>query len=242
MSIETSLSLRDGLLCNVDMDNLCIEATDELLEMAHEKPPPLEDSVTSSTSSTSSSIDPGVIGKDPWCTLSSYGGASALNEMELKELIGPNEEGGLVWTAQLVSAGTSIKPRRGMPFPVYAYDFLSSVKRIGTPSVEVHAGAGYDDLWDPYSRQESRELKPEEARWVFKGVLNGWPGLTLMEVRKVRVEDHGNNLLKKMMSTATGKRKIWDCHRDGNERGVDLVDAINATKVNRDTVITVEMR
>jgi len=93
-----------------------------------------------------------------------------------------------------------------------------------------------------YSRQESRELKPEEARWIFKGVLNGWPGLTLMEVRKVRVEDHGNNLLKKMMSSATGKRKIWDCHRDGNERGVDLVDAINATKINRDTVITVEMR
>jgi len=151
MSIETSLSLRDGLLCNVDMDNLCIEATDELLEMAHEKPPPLEDSVTSSTSSTGSSTDPGVIGKDPWCTLSSYGGASAMNEMELKELIGPNEEGGLVWTAQLVNAGTSIKPRRGMPFPVYTNDFLSSVKRIGTPSVEVHAEAGYDDLWDPYS-------------------------------------------------------------------------------------------
>lgn len=183
-----------------------------------------------------------MIGKDPWCTLSSYG-ASECDEAELKALLGPDEEGGLVWTAELVNnESTSIKPRRGMPFPVYTKDFVSSVTRIGTPSVEVHAEAGYDDLWDPYRRQSSDNMNPEEARWVFKGVLNGWPGLTLMEIRKVRVEESGNNILKKMMSSAAGKRKIWDCHRDGNERGVDLVDAINATKVNRDTVMTAEMR
>jgi hypothetical protein len=134
--------------------------------------------------SKSLETDPGIPGKDPWCTLSSYGGASAFDEKELKELIGPNQEGGLIWTIQLVREGTPIKPRRGMPFPVTAKDFLSSVKRVGTPSVQAHAKAGYDDLYDRDARHESSDLEPEEARWVFKGVLNGWPGLSLLEVRK----------------------------------------------------------
>jgi hypothetical protein len=102
----------------------------------------------------------GVIGEDAWCTLSSYGGASSFDETELANVIGPNEDGGLVWTARLVPEGTSIKPRRGMPFPVTTEDFLSSVKRIGTPTIEAQAEAGYDDLWD--RDQRSSNIQEEE--------------------------------------------------------------------------------
>lgn len=239
MSVERGFSLRDGLLC--ELDKICNHAAgtvidDELLEIALEMPPE-EDYDKSKVVEE----DPGVVGKDPWCVLSSYGGASSFDEKELKELIGPNEEGGLIWTAQLVSEGTPIKPRRGMPFPVTTKDFLSSVKRIGTPSVEAHAVAGMDDLWDRDTRHEPSEMNLEEARWVFKGVLNGWPGLTLLEVRKVYAEEP-ENLLKKMISSKAGKKKIWDAHCHGNVRGIGLTNAINGYKGSKKVVITIELR
>ena len=231
-SIETNLSMRDGLLC--DLENICIDTADEALDIALEIPPEEDDKEDTLQ-------DLGVVGKDPWCTLSSYGGASSFNEEELRELIGPDEEGGLVWIAQLVKEGTEIKPRRGMPFPVVTEDFLSSVKRVGVPSVEAHAEAGYGDLWDPHSRHQGDDIDPEEARWIFKGVLNGWPGLTLMEVRKVYAQEQGN-ILNKLLSSSTSKKKIWDAYSYGNERGIELADAINDYKVSKKTVITVELR
>jgi hypothetical protein len=239
-SLERGLSLRDGLLC--ELDKICNPAAslvdDELLGIAVEMPPEEEDG-----KSKASDDDPGIPGKDPWCTLSSYGGASAFDEKELKDLIGPNQEGGLIWTAQLVGEGVPVKPRRGMPFPVTAKDFLSSVKRIGTPSIEAHAEAGYDDLYHRDARHESSDCEAEEARWVFKGVLNGWPGLTLLEVREVYAEEP-ESLLRKMLPSTSRKKKIWGSHSHGNERGIDLADAINIFTVtgSKDAVITVELR
>lgn len=48
-------------------------------------------------------------------------------------------------------------------------------------------------------------------------------------------------LLRKMLSSTSGK-KIWDAQSYGNERGIDLSDAINSYKGSKDTIITVELR
>ena len=198
--------------------------------------------------------DDGVIGKGAWCTLSSYGGTSSFDETELANAIGPDEDGGLVWTAKLVPEGTSIKPRRGMPFPVTTKDFLSSVKRIGTPAVEAQAEAGYDDLWDRDQRSnniQEEENDVPEARWVFKGVLNGWPGLTLLEVQRVSAREP-KSLLKKLYSLASStsnsssmdqSRTIWDSFDDGNVKGVELADALNEYQGQNDkSEMIVELR
>jgi len=252
-SLKKEVFLRDGLLW--DLDNLCgnanaIDATvdtklgeDELDIPLSEKPPNEEEDEKEEV--VVEDEDPGVIGKDPWCTLSSYGGASSSNENELKDLIGPDEDGGLLWTAQLVSNDTPIKPRRGMPFPVTTEDFLSSVRRIGKPSIDAHAEAGLDDLWDRHDRQDSSlEPSPEEARWVFHGVLNGWPGLTVLDVQTVRAQEPQSIMKKVWVGTTTsGKgKKIWDVNRDGNERGIELSDAINGYDRRKRTVLLVELR
>ncbi|KAL7527335.1 hypothetical protein ACHAXR_001902, partial [Thalassiosira sp. AJA248-18] len=241
-------TMRDGLLCRAEaaLDSFCGDAdavTDELeialpddLKTEEEE----EDDMEAMAETERAQNDPvGIIGKDPWCTLSSYGGASSFCEKELEHLIGPDEDGGLVWTAKLLPNDAPIKTRlkaritrRGVHFPVATEDFLSSVKRIGTPAVEAQAEAGYDDLWDRNQRGELEDEHVPEARWIFKGVLNGWPGLTLLEVKRVRAQEQ-HSLLKKLWKGATNSssngnaKTIWDAFDDGNVKGVELADAIN---------------
>lgn len=241
----------DGLLCDANLDELCGSAAstslddgDDELEVAIPEMPPV---AKEEAAADIEGEDPGVVGRDPWCTLSSYGGAPSLDEKELADLIGPDEDGGLVWTAKLVPSDAAIKPRRGMPFPVTTEDFLSSVKRIGTPIIQAQAASGYDDLWERDARASSQhdggQQSEEHARWVFQGVLNGWPGLTLLEVRRVRVEKTGGF---SMGWSGPGKsssgKTIWDAEEDGNERGVELADAINGYKGSRSSGLIVELR
>mmetsp|Transcript_23829 Transcript_23829/g.57456 ORF Transcript_23829/g.57456 Transcript_23829/m.57456 type:complete len:554 (-) Transcript_23829:529-2190(-) len=263
-------SLRDGLLCNAslvsnfggfgkfweggngdgDSAGVGVEI-DDMLERISLPDEDEEEKGDATIEGDEASEDPGEIGKDPWCVRSLYGGASstAVNERDVLDLIGPNEDGGLVWTAKLVEEGTVIKPRRGMPSPVSTEDFLSSVVRVGVPDVESQAQAGYDDLWERDSRQhpvgvaeEGADRGRSEARWIFRGVMNGWPGLTLMEVRNVRVE---KRRLFAGVGPYSGKaKKIWDTHGDGNERGVELSDAIleHKKRGKNSDVVLVELR
>lgn len=120
-------------------------------------------------------------GQSSLCLHSRYG--SPLPAEVLKEELSGENYGGLTWFVQLLpndfdseyatskklkgldkrnydEESMSIKPRRGMP-AVKADDFFSSVVRID-----------YD----------YENLKP---RWVFSGVLNGWPALTTLEVLRI---------------------------------------------------------
>jgi len=112
-------------------------------------------------------------GHDPRCTHSLYGReVGSLTELEQK--LGPDVDGGLVFTVKILpndynatakksgSGSRKVKflqgkdydpqtsapkPRRKMPFPVTSDDFFSSIVRIGKPSVEVYGEEGYEDLW-----------------------------------------------------------------------------------------------
>ena len=226
------MSLQDGLLCDANG-----ERADDGLEF-HLPEIPDEDEEEAGE-------DPAAFG--PTCLHSRYGGASTWDERELVELLGPDENGGLVWTAKIVPRDAAIKPRRGMPFPVPMEDFLGSVRRVGSPAWEAEADTGYDELWDRDGRHASAtEEEHSKARWVFRGVMNGWPGLTLLEARKVRIREPESfvaNVIHKYYGGSTGAKKVWDVNTDG-QAGVELADAIrkHAAKGGKDTEILVELR
>jgi len=226
-SSAVEVSLRDGLLADVNDGE-----SDDGLDLNLPWMPDADDDDDEATTDALEE-DPADVGKDPTCLRSAYGGANDCDEKELQGLIGPNDSGGLVWTAKLVPRETPIKPRRGMPFPVPTEDFLASVKRVGVPAWEAEKEAGYDDLWDRNARHAGGEDERRNARWIFRGVMNGWPGLTLMEARKVRVQEPesfvakvANKVAKKYYGAAGGARKIWDVNTDGNQAGVELADAV----------------
>jgi hypothetical protein len=79
-----------------------------------------------------------------------------------------------------------IKPRRG-PNPVlYLSDFMKSLVQIHSPNITT-SGTNIS------ASQFSSPAKPSNGdknilyprRWVFSGVLNGWPGLTHLEVLSI---------------------------------------------------------
>jgi len=167
-------------------------------------------------------------GKDPRCTLSLYNTTGTLSEDELKALIGPDKDGGLIYSCQILpsggkytaqNTGAPIKPRRKMPFPITLSDFKSSVTRVGEPVMEHLAEVGYDELWDRDNRgvgqtDGRKDLESTEgARWIFSGVMNGWQGLTTLEVLKFEHRHVG------------GWKVLWKAQREG-EYGRDPWDLI----------------
>lgn len=232
--------MRDGLLSDANGGK-----DDDGLELEIHLPGMPDDEEEEAAMDTTEE-DHADIGKDPTCLHSLYGGASAGNEQELADLIGPDAHGGLVWTAKLVPEGDVLKPRRGMPFPVPTEDFLASVRRVGVPTWEAEAEEGYDDLWDRDARHAGKE-EPHRARWIFRGVMNGWPGLTLMEARKVRVREPESfiaKVAKKYVGAGGGAKKIWDVNIEGNQKGVGPADAIraHARRGGKDADLLVELR
>lgn len=136
-------------------------------------------------------------GHSSLCLHSRYG--SPLPVEVLKEEISEGKDSGLNWYVQLIpddfdseyatskklkglekrnydEESMSIKPRRGMP-AAKVDDFFSSVVRID-----------YDN--------------DESARWVFSGVLNGWPALTCLELLRIEYK-----------TTISGWRVHWDSKR-----------------------------
>mmetsp|Transcript_18964 Transcript_18964/g.26692 ORF Transcript_18964/g.26692 Transcript_18964/m.26692 type:complete len:516 (+) Transcript_18964:134-1681(+) len=114
------------------------------------------------------------------CKHSNYG--KPLSESLVRELM-DFENGGLEWTARLIpsdfnadyektgelkllsarnydAANKCIKARRG-DLSVTDADFFSSVTKL-------------------------KDEKSGQYRWVFTGILNGWPSLTCLELRKIQ--------------------------------------------------------
>ena len=106
-----------------------------------------------------------------------------------------DENGGLIWEVQIIpndfdvdfkTKGTlkmlplnnydpktrSVKPRRGS-IAITAKDFFSSL-------VKVKDNEHVDD--DSMSMQ----IYQEKCKWIFSGVMNGWPALQNLEVIKIK--------------------------------------------------------
>jgi len=155
-------------------------------------------------------------GKDPRCTLSYYETKGKIDEGTLLDSIGPNEDGGLVYSIHILNQEEDmqpIKPRRKAPFPITLKDFESSVTRVGKPSFKRLVEEGFDELWDRDSRMQTETSDNiDEARWIFSGVLNGWPGLRTLEVLKVEYHD-GKSIFNK--NRKTGWKTLWSVGKEG---------------------------
>jgi len=189
-------------------------------------------------------------GKDPRNTQSLYGRKGKVKEDELKRRIGPDSCGGLLYHVNILKNEDSkdpnlLKPRRPNPFPITLKNFESSVTRIGEPIMAHLAEEGYDDLWDRESRPKGAKEATEDAteiyalqdndnnaRWIFSGVLNGWPGLTTLELLSIQYQSE--NVVEALISkkkVKPGKKNkkrwkvIWDVKTDG-EYGAEPSDAL----------------
>lgn len=135
------------------------------------------------------------------CQLALYG--RPVSAEEAARLCPPGTEG-LVWHATIVaddaSDGGDASKRRGK----YETKFLAdgSIKpRRGPPLVRA------TDFF-------SSLVQTADGRWIFSGVLNGWPGLTCLELRSVTSRVVGG-----LMTGLVHKiERTWDATRDGAKR------------------------
>jgi len=144
-------------------------------------------------------------GKLSTSTSSLYG--NPLGSLKIQELMRSEDgqdEGGLIWNALIVpsdfdvqfdkkgklkmlskrhydSKNGCIKPRRGM-LACRENDFFSSLTRIDRS----------DDLdanqCGCTGTKGSNNINGNKDRWVFTGVLNGWPSLTCLELLKIELK------------------------------------------------------
>ena len=151
-------------------------------------------------------------GCDPRCSHSSYGTTNqSLNDLE--RAIGPDVDGGLVFTVMILPNGYNKngekkllflkekdynvkaaipKARRKMPFPITSNDFYESLHRIGK-AIIVNVREDYDEMemWDRDSRivkaYDTKDIiGASPPRWLFSGVINGWPGIPMpLELLKI---------------------------------------------------------
>mmetsp|Transcript_2086 Transcript_2086/g.4021 ORF Transcript_2086/g.4021 Transcript_2086/m.4021 type:complete len:554 (+) Transcript_2086:273-1934(+) len=187
------------------------------------------------------SFQPGAPGQHSRCTRSSYGPYVGSMD-ELEDRIGPDVDGGLIFTLKILpnnynSMGEkklkflqpkdydpqsqTPKPRRKMPFPVTVDDFYGSLTRIGEP-VDVVGEELMDDLWDRDGRQcansthntNSDEIESRPPRWVFTGVINGWPGLPMpLEVLTIQTRDPS------FLGRRKGFTTSWNRDKEGRVEG-----------------------
>ena len=181
-------------------------------------------------------------GQDPRCTHSYYGRKPDKDALERE--IGEDKDGGLLYKVLILpndyDSGKKIKfvrekdyndkakqpkPRRKMPFPITAANFFSSITRVGKPSVEVQAEGGYDDLWDRDVRHsmQAMSIKKDEStnsppRWIFSGVINGWPGFQKTPLQILKIESRES---RSFVGRRMGWSTLWDSNEDGKEKGKD---------------------
>ena len=181
-------------------------------------------------------------GQDPRCTHSSYGRKPDKDALERE--IGEDKDGGLLYKVLILpndynsrkklkflrekdydSKAKQPKPRRKMPFPITVGNFFSSITRVGKPSVEVQAEGGYDDLWDRDVRHsmQAMSIKKDEStnsppRWIFTGVINGWPGFQKTPLQILKIEGRESH---SFVGRRMGWSTLWDSIEDGKEKGMD---------------------
>jgi len=130
------------------------------------------------------------------CLQSKYG-TPELNAKRAAELLPPGEEG-MVWHARLVKTlrdvpkkdldevNQCIKPRRAS-LMVLADDFFSSLIKTDE----------------------------KQPRWLFSGVLNGWPSLVLLEVQSITVSIKGTIVPSMKRGIAPVTRRTWSYKKEG---------------------------
>jgi len=194
-------------------------------------------------------------GQNSRCIHSSYGAnagfvagrlpkISSMSESELQDVIGPDVDGGLIFTIKVLPDGYDSKgeenltflekrdydprakmpkPRRKMPFPVTSGDFYSSVCCIGKNPVVVNSKEHHvedymeHDMWDRDARRETiSSSRNKPPRWMFNGVINGWPGIPMpLEVIMVQCRDPG------FLGRRKGWSTLWDRNVEGRIEGKD---------------------
>lgn len=187
---SSSFQLRDGTLIDVGTDDTCgqeeiesvLKVPSPAIEVGVGTPALVKPSPNEQFTSPSQCLD------------SVYGKPNSPEKIQ--EIMMPQTQhgiekyGGLMWKANLVpdnfdwkfpkneslrmcsarsydAANKCIKPRRGN-LVVKSSDFFSSIVRISCSS----------DDFEIYNDHR-------QYRWVFSGVLNGWPALTTLEVLKI---------------------------------------------------------
>ena len=172
-------SVVDGILILENIQDSDLEGEErkdlsDILERPTASSTSSESSLVDSVVEPSSSFDESEPGSRSSCKRSLYG--SPKSEEEVRKILSKGE-GGLIWKGRMVpddfdknfketnklkilplrdydAVNGCIKPRRGKP-TVKESDFLSSLVCLTDNGV---------------------------SRWVFSGVLNGWPGLTCLEL------------------------------------------------------------
>lgn len=162
--------------------------------------------------------NPGAI---PQCKHSKYN--EPKDSKYLKDLFDAKEnevqEGGLIWSASIVpddfdvnfeqtqklkmchknhydAKNKCIKPRRGHLL-VKSSEFFGSLVKIDN-----------NDDEDDDTVEQDFELYKRSSRWIFSGVLNGWPALKCLEVLKIEFR-------RKLMPN-------WKTHWDSNKNQNDV--------------------
>lgn len=172
-------------------------------------------------------------GSTSYSVLSKYGSPLSAQQLRLKM---PKGDGGLIWHCYLIpeDGGIStnsnqsiekmqkrmrknrlidregqIRPRRPIP-PVYCKDFFSSLVRLDEKSVD-------------------GDEAQEQPRWIFSGVMNGWPSFTCMELISITGRIKGGRrraaaILKRQNKNKKmalgGLVRVWSADEHG-AKGID---------------------
>jgi hypothetical protein len=117
-----------------------------------------------------------------------------------------------------------IKPRRGPNPVVYLSDFMKSLVQIHS-TTNVSTSQLSSSTTRPYNGGDKNILSPR--RWVFSGVLNGWPGLTHLEVLSITCrlvadkvsflfeKDRFSNLHHAIQKLPTRVVSVWNWEKEG---------------------------
>lgn len=105
-----------------------------------------------------------------------------------------------------------IKPRRGT-LSVLADDFFSSLI----------------------------QTEEEKPRWLFSGVLNGWPSLVLLEVRSIHVTIRGTRIPSIKKGIQRLEVRVWSTEKEG-QKGVPPKFPVSNNKVVRYKEVHVKLR
>lgn len=168
------------------------------------------------------SVGPGVLVKMPSETVinikeedSFYG--HALSE-EQAALVMPEGEGGLIWDALIVPNDFCKDGQLVKGLPERDFDVKRQAIKPRRSSLPVTV--------NDFFRSLTKVRGPNGPRWIFHGVLNGWPALTCLELVSIQVRRHYRerfsvvSVSPKDLITGLKWAHYWRADQEGQE-GVD---------------------
>jgi len=135
------------------------------------------------------------------------------NGLIYKARIYANNDIKLIPTKDWDATNECIKPRRGT-LSVLADDFFSSLIQ---------------------TEQE------DQPRWLFSGVLNGWPSLVLLEVRSIHVTIRGTRIPSIKRGIQRLELRVWSLEKEG-KKGIAPQFPVSKNKVVRYKEVHVKLR